>query len=141
MNKTMEKGTTSEYVQENWEYFGRTWRGVGAAIKHYERNPGDLQTEVVGVNAFKDRRRGEDKDVSSARISTTPTPNRPFAGIIRRVQDLAGVGTDVEDIQLQIGAVPTLSDVPGDRLAISSIQSLCHVAQPIWSSLVKGTKN
>ena len=41
--------TISEYVQANWGYFGRNWRGVTAAIRHYERNPGDLKNEVVGV--------------------------------------------------------------------------------------------
>ena len=72
----MEK-TTSEYVQENWGYFGQSWRGVNAAIKHYERNPADLRNEVVGVNAFKDRKRVEERDSSSARVLTVPNPTNP----------------------------------------------------------------
>ena len=49
--RTSEK-TMAEYVQENWAYFGRNWRSVTAAIKHYQNNPSDLEHERVGVNFF-----------------------------------------------------------------------------------------
>ena len=95
----MEK-TTSEYVQENWGYFGQTWKGVSVAIKYYERNPADLRNEVVGVNAFKDRKRVEERDISSACVLTVPTPNQSDHDIVSRIRQLRDLGADPETIQL-----------------------------------------
>ena len=129
--------TTAEYVQENWGYFGQTWRGVTAAIRHYTRNPGDLKNEVVGVNAFKDRRNLEERDISSAKIKTAPNPNQSYGELISHIRELHAAGADPETIQRVIGPVPELSDVPGDRLAISSIMIICGTGQPLWAKLGK----
>ena len=132
--------TTSEYIQANWGYFGQTWRSVGAAIKHYQKYADDLDKEVVGVNAFQDRQRIEERDVSSARVLTTPRPNRSYNEIIDRIRQLHDLGADPETIQRQIGPVPELSGIVGDMLAITSLQGICGTAKPIWSSLVEGMK-
>ena len=132
--------TTAEYVQENWGYFGQTWRGVTAAIRRYTKNPSDLKHEEVGVNAFNDRKHLEERDISTARIKAEARPNRTYAEIIDRIRELHAVGADPETIQRQIGAVPELSDVPGDRLALTSIEIICGTGKPLWSSVAKVMK-
>ena len=126
--------TTAEYVTKNWQYFERSWRSVNAAIQHYKQNPGDLENEVVGVNSFKERQHVQERDSSSTRISSSPTPNRGFNDIINRIYELNNLGVDTDTIQLQIGPVPELSGIDGDLLSLTSISTICQTAKPIFSS-------
>ena len=124
--------TTAEYVTKNWQYFQQSWRLVNAAIKHYQNNPGDLENERVGVNAFNDKTRG--KDVSSARVAANPRPNESYGELINRIRKLHGLGADAEEIQLQIGPV-VFDGQPADLLAISSIRYICRTGPPLVSRL------
>ena len=61
--------------------------------------------------------------------------------IVSRIRELRDLGADAESIQLQIGPVPELSSRRGDMLAISSIETICQTAKPIWASWVEGGTN
>lgn len=133
----------SEYVKENWQYFGRTWKQVSSAIQYYQRNPTALKNEQVGLNSFKDKEKAQDRDSSSVRIQTTPNRGQYYGQLIKRIRQLHELGFDYEDIQRQIGPVPEM-DVPSDDdspLAINSIMAICGTGKPLWRSLhTKGMK-
>ena len=131
----------SEYVNENWQYFGRTWRQVSSAIQYYQSNPTELKNEQVGVNSFKDKETAQDRDASSVRILTAPNRGQFYGQLVDRIRQLHDLGADSEAIQRQIGPVPEISDVPGDLLSLNSIQAICGTApKPMWARLAKAIK-
>ena len=131
----MTTAATAAYITSNWGYFGQSWKTVSPAIRHYQNNPGDLENEVVGVNAFKDRKTLQERDVSSARILTAPNPFQFQGELVTRIRHLKAGGFDAEDIQRTIGPVE-FDDAEADYLSISGIEQICNTGKPIVSQLV-----
>ena len=140
MTTTTKPRTIATYVTENWQYFGRTWRTIAPAIKHYQKNPDELKNEQVGLNSFKAKETTQERDASTLRIESTPNPNRFYGELMTRIRQLHDLGYDAEAIQKQIGAVPELSDIPGDLLSVNSIMAIVGTGKPIWRSLKASTK-
>ena len=90
--------TTTEYLTKNWGFFAQTWKNVLPCIKYYERNPADLATEKVGVDAFNDKERLADRDVSTVRVAANPNPNKDSGVLMTRIRQLQTLGLDVEAI-------------------------------------------
>ena len=133
MNKTIEKGTTSEYVQQNWKFFAQTWKNVTPCIRHYEKFPDELRSEKVGVDAYNSKERLADRDVSTVRVAANPNPNKNYSQIMARIRQLQSDGLGVEAIQLEIGAV-SFNGAVADFIAIQGIAQICRTGLPIFSS-------
>ena len=127
--------TTTEYVQQNWGYFQGSWKSVGKAIEYYQRNPRDLENEKIGVDTFN----GKERDVSTVRVETNPTPHKATGEIMTKIRQLHDLGTDVEDIRLAIGTVSFSGALP-DYLAIGGIGYICRTGPSIVSKLTMKMK-
>ena len=134
MTMRMKKPTTiKDYIKANWVYFGREWRAVVPCVQFYEKNPDDLVTEKVGVDAFNDKQNLQQRDSSSLRTQANP-PHKAIGEIIKNIRHLHAEGVDVEDIRLAIGPVSFDGQVP-DYLAISSITYICRTGPHITKKL------
>ncbi len=87
------------------------------------------------MDAFNDKQRLADRDVSSARIAANPNPHKDAGEMMTRIRQLQTNGLDVEAIRLEIGTVSFNGALP-DYLAIGGIMHICRTGPSIVEKLV-----